>query len=190
MRTPACRALSALVLSLGPAAAHASVAAEMDLAELCRSADAVIHGIVVSAESAWEDGVIATRSTVRVARSLKGAAGDQVVVRTLGGVVGGIGQIASGEAALRPGEEVLLFLEAAGPAYRAVGMAQGAFHVRRDPATGQKAAWQELGGLAVARPGPRGLEAAPAARGAPVALDELLRRIERLVAAPAPGGSR
>ena len=184
MRTATCRALLPLLLSLGPSAAHASVAAEMDLAQLCRAADAVIHGTVVSGESAWEDGVIVTRSTVRVWRSLKGAAGGQVAVRTLGGVVGGIGQLASGEAALRPGEEVLLFLEAAGPAYRPVGMAQGAFRVRRDPATGAKAAWRDLDGLAVARPGPHGLEVAAAPRGVPLPLDELLRRIERLVAAP------
>ena len=191
MRTRA--RLAPLLLVLSPLAAppaRASVVAEMDLAELCRAADAVIHGTVVSAESAWENGAIVTRSTVTVWRSLKGAARGQVVVRTLGGAVGGIGQRASGEAALAPGEEVLLFLEAAGSELRPVGMAQGAFRVGRDPKTGAKAARRDLDGLAVARPGRRGLEVGPAARGAPVPLDDLLRRIERLVAAPAPGGSR
>lgn len=190
MRTRACRTLLLVILSpLAPAPAGGSVVAEMDLAELCRAADSVIHGQVVSAESAWEGGTIVTRSRVTVWRSLKGASRGQVVVRTLGGVVGGIGQRASGEAALPPGQEVLLFLEAAGPEFRPVGMARGAFRVGPDAATGAKAAWQDLDGLAVARPGPRGLEVAPAAPAAPVPLQDLLRRIERLVAA-APGGSR
>ncbi|HET6923699.1 MAG TPA: hypothetical protein VFI16_11190 [Anaeromyxobacteraceae bacterium] len=191
MRTAACRALLLAILSpLTPAPARGSVVAEMDLAELCRSADIVIHGQVVSAESAWEGGAIATRSTVVAWRSLKGASRGQVVVRTSGGVVGGIGQRVSGEAVLGPGQEVLLFLEGAGPDFRPVGMARGAFRVRRDPATGAKVAWQDLDGLAVARPGSRGLEVAPAAPAAPVPLQDLLRRIERLVAAGAPAGSR
>lgn len=190
MRTGACRPIFLLLVPLAAAPARASVVAEMDLAALCRAADAVVHGTVVSAESAWEGGVIVTRSRVEVSRSLKGAARGQVVVRTLGGVVDGIGQLASGEAALAPGEEVVLFLERAGPELRSVGMSQGAFHVTRDPASGEATAWRDLGGLGVARAGTRGLEVAAGAPGAPRPLGDLLREVERLVAAPAPGGSR
>jgi hypothetical protein len=88
---------------------------------------------------------------VRVAGALKGAAGKEIVVRHLGGVVHGIGQKVFGEAGLASGEEVVLFLRRIQGGYRTVGMAQGKFRVEVEPKSGERHAVQELQGLALAR---------------------------------------
>jgi len=172
--------LTPIVAALLVAApAGASVVVAESLGELVGHASLVVQGTVGRQASAWEGGHIVTRTTVSVARSLKGSAPRTVVVETLGGVVGDVGQVASGEAALTPGEEVVLLLEPAGEGWRAVGMAQGVFHVRAD-LSGSRVASQEVAGLAVASPGREGLqidEAAPAS----LPLEDLLARIGRLV---------
>ena len=141
----------ALFLLLAPAASGASVLVAMDLGHLCRNADVIVHGEVLRLQSAWEDGRIITRTTVRVAAALKGRPGNEVVVRSLGGVVGRTGQVAHGEARFAAGEELVLFLSDLGGEYRAVGMAQGKFEVTVEAGTGARTAVRDLSGLALAR---------------------------------------
>ena len=144
-------ALAACLLLLAPGSARASVLVAMDLGRLCRDADVIVHGEVLRQDSAWEDGRIVTRTTVRVAAALKGGPGNEVVVRSLGGVVGRTGQVAHGEARFKTGEEIVLFLSNLGGDYRCVGMAQGKFRVAVEPETGARTAVRDLSGLALAR---------------------------------------
>ncbi len=173
------RAALPLVLVMAAAPARATVVVALGVDDLVHQSDVVILGVVERAESAWEGGVIVTRATVRVERTLKGAPAQAIVVRRMGGVVGTVGQIVYGEAALAAGERTLLFLERRRGGLGVTGMAQGEFVVTTDPATGETRARQALGGLALARQGSRGLRIfAPRPRSVP--LVDLLVEVERL----------
>ncbi len=114
--------------------ASATTMLRVDLPELSRTADAVIHGTVRRVESRWSgDGRrILTDVEIQVTESLKGEPGSTVLVTQPGGRVGDIGQRVSGLASFTPGEEVVVFLEKRGPqAFRVSGMAQGKYQVQR-----------------------------------------------------------
>jgi hypothetical protein len=177
------RALVPAVLFLAPLPVRASIVVPLDLSELVQRADLIAHGDVGRQDSSWEGGRIITRTVVRLRAALKGAAAKEIVVRTTGGVVHGIGQILHGEAKLVPGEEVVLFLRAEGGEYRSVGLAQGKFQIVTDAKTGESHARQELGGLAFARrPG----QAIVDARAAAVPLKTFFSKVAELVAHPPP----
>ncbi len=134
MKLPiALRALLPTVLLLClPASATTLLRA--DLPELSQTADAIVHGTVRRVESRWSgDGRrIVTDVEIQVTESLKGQAGNMVLVTQPGGQVGDIGQKVSGLASFTPGEEVVLFLERRGTqAFRVSGMAQGKYKVQR-----------------------------------------------------------
>src|SRR5262245_9775348 len=120
-----------------------AVVQAVDLPTMCHDATRIVHGVVVAEESAWQGGIIVTRVTIAVRRTLKGPAAKTIVVSRLGGVVGGIGQVAPGEATLARGDEVVVFLEPIAGELHVVGMAQGVFHVAPDGRAAQR-----LGGLA------------------------------------------
>lgn len=171
-----------LVAGMG-ALAHASVVRPYDLEGLVARAEVIAHARVVRQASAWEGGRIVTRTTVTVRAALKGAAGRELVVRTMGGVVDGIGQRISGEATFAPGEEVILFLrDARGGELRPVGLAQGKFKVVAEG--GAARAVQELAGLAFAKR--RGSAGAPLevhdAVGARPLLSDFFSRVTEIVA--------
>ena len=130
-------------------AARAAVVVPYDLKGMAGSAEIIAIGRVDRSESHWEGGRIVTLTTLATHKLLKGAAGDHLVVRTLGGVVDGIGQWVPGEARFLPGETAIVFLtpssggrgspEAAPEAaptprmWRVVGMAQGKLQVKPEP---------------------------------------------------------
>lgn len=118
--------------------AHASTVVAMTLPDLVDKSDLVVVGIPKSRVSRWEGGRIITYTTVAVDQAIGGdaKAGGTLVVRTYGGVVDGIGQITHGEAVLKPGAPVLLFLrplpegtKPTEPALAVTGMAQGALPI-------------------------------------------------------------
>jgi hypothetical protein len=83
-------------------------------------------------QAVWENGRIYTYTRLTVDRAVAGdlPAGSSVWVRTLGGVVGKIGQIVEGEPVFAPGHASLLFLHP-GPAgtFEVTARAQGQFPV-------------------------------------------------------------
>ncbi len=120
------------------ATAEASTAIALTVQDLVDRADAVVVAIPKSRFSRWESGKIITYTTVAIDTNVAGAgkAGETFVVRTLGGVVDGIGQQVAGEATLPTDAPLLLFLRPlpAGTTVAAgtrtvVGMSQGAFRV-------------------------------------------------------------
>jgi len=71
-------------------------------------------GIVTPVEqrSVWEDGRIYTYTRMRVESRVAGELPRDPWVRTMGGIVGRVGQRVEGEAVLTPGQPSLLFLHA------------------------------------------------------------------------------
>jgi len=82
------------------------------LDDLVDKSDVVALVTPKSRTARWESGRIVTYTTVVVDTSVAGgpAAGDSLVVRTMGGVVGDIGQKVFGEATLVIGSPVVIFL--------------------------------------------------------------------------------
>jgi hypothetical protein len=118
-------AIALAMASLAPAVvgitlerdAGASVSIAVTWDGLLRASSAAAVVTPLDASAVWEGGRIYKYTRVRVDRAVAGdvATGSVAFVRTMGGVVGTIGQIVDGEAVLRTGEPSLLFLRA-GPA--------------------------------------------------------------------------
>ncbi len=112
------------------AAASVSIAATFD--GLLH--DSTTAAVVTASEShaVWEDGRIYTYTHVHVTRAVAGelVTGAEAWIRTMGGVVGKVGQIVEGEAAFAPGDSSLLFLRP-GPigAYVVTDRGQGQYPV-------------------------------------------------------------
>lgn len=110
-----------------------------DLGELVSEARAIVHGRVVALEARWTDGRRGIETLVTVAADdyLKGRLGAEVTVRVPGGQVGHYRSFTIGAPSFVEGEEVVLFLDADGPAIpHLVGLSQGVFRVKEDTATG------------------------------------------------------
>lgn len=113
--------------------------------EMVDLSEDIVVGRVVSNAARWQGKLIVTVSTIQVNESLKGRSGNQIEITQLGGtavhpVIGApVTMTVSEQAALRPGEEVLLFVhtEQTG-ARQLVGGAQGKFVVQEEPATGKR----------------------------------------------------
>jgi len=109
--------------------ALASTVQALDLEQLLRASDEVFVGEATAAEVHYDDrGRIVTDVRVRIAESLAGErrAGEEVVLRCLGGSLDGLGMRVAGEAQLAVGERALLFTRRSdGGWLRTVGMSQG-----------------------------------------------------------------
>jgi hypothetical protein len=97
---------------LVPTDAHASVSIAVGYDALVKDADAV--GVVTPVESktVWEEGRIVTYTRVKVDQNVAGdlGTGADGWVRTLGGVVGKIGQLVDGEPVFTASKSSLVFL--------------------------------------------------------------------------------
>ena len=120
---------------------------KLSLEELNSGADLIAIGKVVQKECRWGEKPrwIYTYVTLAVDEYIKGEGGKQVIVRHIGGEVGGKGLIAGGMPRFRQGEEVLVFLGKAEDnsaaldmrgdtrgIYRVCGFAQGKYEIFED----------------------------------------------------------
>jgi hypothetical protein len=112
---------------------HASVSVALSLDDLARSSTSVARVSPLDGTSRWEGSRIVTYTRVRVDDPIGGSTerGAIVRVRTLGGVVDGVGQSVQGEARLRPGTSSIVFLGARGDHAVVVGRAQGQLSIAR-----------------------------------------------------------
>lgn len=100
----------------------------------------VLVGEALDAYSTWEQiGTrkhIVTYTRIKPSELLAGAdpAQPELLVRTLGGRVGDLGELVPGEAQLVPGQRSLLFVMQFGSALAVTGMAQGHYPLARDAA--------------------------------------------------------
>lgn len=127
---------AAFAASLPAANALASLARAVTLRELVRGSRRVVVGTALDFQCRWESAGrrkrIVTYTRVRIDESLGATETDaEILVRTLGGQVGGVGQVVHGEAVLLVGEPAILFVgtEPDG-AESVVEMAQGHYPIR------------------------------------------------------------
>ena len=124
--------------ALVPAPARASVSIAITFDSLVRTSSAVAVVTPIEEHSVWEDNRIYTYTLVHVDTPVAGelAADAQAWVRTMGGVVGRIGQVVDGEAVLPVGRPSMLFLHP-GPQsgfFEVTARAQGQYGIKLDPA--------------------------------------------------------
>jgi hypothetical protein len=154
-------------VGLGATDARASVSISVTWDGLLHESSAAVVATPLEARAVWENGRIYTYTHVRVERAVAGelGAGADPWVRTMGGVVGKIGQIVDGEPVLAPGQSSLLFLHA-GPVgtFEVTARGQGQFPLVSDEKTAPHLVRSTAAGALVA---PR----SPALAALPLAAD-------------------
>ena len=97
---------------LVPSDAQASVSIAVGFDALVKDAESVGVATPVEAKSVWEEGRIYTYTRVKIDQGVAGelGTGAEGWVRTMGGVVGKIGQLVDGEPVLTTGKPSLLFM--------------------------------------------------------------------------------
>jgi hypothetical protein len=125
-----------LAIGLAAREAGATTLAPLSTEQLTDAADAIVKGTV---DAVWtemdDDSKCWTRARVEVERTLKGAPGPEVVVSQMGGICGPLAGRVESTARFSEGEEAYFFLEELNGYTGVVGMVQGKFTVRMDPAT-------------------------------------------------------
>ena len=107
-----------LITTWLPAYTHATTAIFLSNQELAQNADFIVRGLVKSQRIYWGDGhkTVYTDSKVEVKEYIKPIGSDQkpqkeILINQIGGKVGDIIYNVLGDAKLKPGEEVILFLK-------------------------------------------------------------------------------
>jgi hypothetical protein len=148
------------VCTLGPRdvpRAEASTSILMSMDELVGVSSYVVVGTALERYSVWEDiggRRIVTYTRMRIDDQVVGSPGAEIMVRTLGGVVGRVGQQVAGEAAISIGSTSLLFLAQAEGAIVVTGMAQGHYPIVSDAKGSPRLAGSPDTGTLLPRRGP------------------------------------
>jgi len=104
-----------------------------DTARLVRESAVVVQAVVGEQQAVSPDGTnIFTDTRLSVRRYVFGSGPTTLWVRQLGGRIGDRWMHVSGTLALKPGQEVLLFLVGTGDRRFVAGMAQGGYQVVRE----------------------------------------------------------
>ncbi|MBW2734213.1 MAG: hypothetical protein JRH20_17630 [Deltaproteobacteria bacterium] len=162
--------------------AGATMMVQLDLDTLVGRADQVVVGKVRSVKSRWSKDTrkrIVTDTEIVVEQTVKGAASQVITVRTMGGVVDGIGMRVSGAVRFQAGQHVLAFTERRGGHRWMVGMRQGLFHVAAKT-QGKSLVSRSVRGLSLTQRTPRGLKrASVSALDTPQPLRHFIESIQR-----------
>ena len=122
-----------VVLALAPAVALGTTLVARDVEGLTARSDVVAVVRVTASRTRWADRWhLVTVSDCVLVQPLKGEPGGTVRVVTPGGELDGVGQRVPGAAELRPGAEVVVFLQRVkGDVFEVTGWGQGVFTVER-----------------------------------------------------------
>ncbi len=126
--------LSILLLLASVLSIHATTVKRMDLDTLVAGAQEIVVGMVRDSETYWSGNgrLILTRHTIEVSETLKGVNDGTVEITTIGGTIGDLTLYVAGMPVFEPGEETVVFVEAAGPFRTVVGLGQGKLSVADD----------------------------------------------------------
>ena len=133
-------ATAGAVVALVGLPARASLARAVRLEELAARSQHVLLGETLDADSVWERigqrKHIVTYSRVRALELLAGAdpKQDELMIRTLGGYIGELGELVDGEAVLTLGSRSVMFVMPSQDALAVTAMAQGHYPLARDKA--------------------------------------------------------
>ncbi len=164
------------------APAEATVALEVDRAQLVEMSDLVVRATVGNATSRWNEGhtQILTLTRLTVTQYLKGAGPGELVLRQFGGELDGLVSRIAGDAHLEPGQDVVLCLRRGDGVVYLTALAQSAWFVSAQPGAAP-VAYRDLSDLTLARMQNGRLQVVdrPVSEG-PVALSQLLSNLAGL----------
>jgi hypothetical protein len=147
--------------------------------QLATESQTIIHGVVQSSISRWEEKTIYTYTTVRVSETLKGNTPETITVKQMGGQVGEIGQEVSGTPRLIRNEEVVLFLVEWKGEYWIHSIVLGKFSVREED--GRKVAFNDLNNIGLVDPVTKEEITRPEKKKNHIPLQNLLGEIRSIV---------
>jgi len=127
-------ALVALIIA-GGGSAIASTFLKVDINDLKKMSESVVHARVADVRSSWNDegSAIFTHVTLEVKGRLHGKADDQMIVRVPGGTVGDFTSVMEGAPKFDVGDDVVAFIARWDDGVPMVaGYEQGLSKVRRD----------------------------------------------------------
>src|SRR5579862_8848978 len=125
----------------------------MSLDQLARAAHTVVRARCASTSARWENGAIWTFSEFDLVERFKGNAPERIRVRSPGGRVGHISTRVEQAPEFRPGDDVVLFLEAsAGGSYGVTAWAEGTFRIRKASEASRELVTEDSSGAAVFDP--------------------------------------
>lgn len=151
MRAPRTVVSALLALIALGGLASATLVVRLDLSELVARSSLIVEGRCLSVTGLRDpSGVLVTEVELLVDRGRRGARDGEILrFRLPGGELGGRRLVIPGLPSFAPGDEVFLFLTA--PSSRGwrmpVGLGQGLYRLRRDPATGDRRLLRDLTGL-------------------------------------------
>lgn len=173
--------------------AGATVMLKMDLPELVGRADVIFVGKVTKLESRWSEDRrhIVTDTTFQVVQNVRGAVVSRpVVVRSLGGVVGGIGMRVAGSPQFQVGQEALLFTDLRKGHRYVTGMMQGVYLVARDKTGHAEVRGSSAGVTLARRTRSGGLQMVREPAAGPEPLEAFVARVHQTIATCAREKSR
>ena len=133
--------LCAVLVTLLAVPVGATIIKSLSLADMSQEADVIVQATVERQTVTWdqERKRIYTLTEIQVIDALKGPAKaeQKLIIRQIGGDLGDEAMLVSGNAALHPGEEIIVFLDRDErlPLHYVVGMAQGKFSIDRSTPT-------------------------------------------------------
>jgi hypothetical protein len=123
---------SSFAQDLGGRSPRPIEAGPIDVAQITRRADLVVHGFVTAKRSEWIGRVIYTVYDVAVQDTLKGAPRSNVIVAVVGGARGNVRLRVPGAPDLQTGEQVVLFVAPLqGATFTPVGTFDGIVRIRQ-----------------------------------------------------------
>ncbi len=152
--------LGVFVALVACAAARATTLMRMSVEKMARTAEVVARARCVANVTGWDAGEIWTVTTFRIEETWKGAPGELITVRLLGGRVGNLISTVDGVPRFQAGEDVVLFLERAGRVdFSVVSWMQGTFRIRLERGTAEESVAQDTAAFATYDPETRRFEA-------------------------------
>lgn len=143
--------LALTLLAADPA--EATVAVQVDRAQLVEMSDLVVRATVVGATSRWNEDrtQIITLTRLAVTQYVKGDGPAELVLRQFGGEVDGLVSRVSGDARLEAGADVVLCLRRGAGVVYLTAMAQSAWYVAAQAPGVAPEVHRDLSGLTLAR---------------------------------------
>src|SRR5262249_36964213 len=125
----------ALSVTAVPRPADATVVVPVTRAQLVERSELVVRAVVLDRRTAWSQDhtQMLSFTRIRVQRYLKGGGPAELTLRQFGGAIAGVTMVVPGDAQLRQGQDVVLFLRRGAGVVYLTALAMAAYHVVHSP---------------------------------------------------------
>jgi hypothetical protein len=131
LRKPLPGRILPLIFLFFAASAYATTVQRLGLEDLVNKAHTIVAGRVTNSRTYWSSNrkLILTNYTIQVDESIKGKAGRNLEVTTIGGKIGDVELHVAGMPSFKNGENAVVFIEQSAGYQTVLGLSQGKFTV-------------------------------------------------------------